>query len=86
MAEYVTYEELRAEITELRADIAGLGARLDTAVAQLRADSAEREARLERSLTRAATIAALLGGGIAALPAYIAVSVALVRLFGGHTP
>lgn len=75
MAEPVTQDQYRADMAEMNA-------RFDTLEARLLQHMAEMELRLERSLTRTGWIAGLIGGGIAALPAYVAVSVALARLWG----
>jgi hypothetical protein len=74
MAEFVTHAERQA-------DLAHLDARFDRMEALLIQHLAETEAHLERSLTRTATFAGLAAGFVAAIPAYIAVTMALVRVF-----
>jgi hypothetical protein len=76
MAEYVTHDELRAEVAEFRLEIRD-------GFAALRTEMGQTETRLERSLTRSATIGGFSGGIVSALSAYIAVSLALARILSG---
>ena len=83
MAEYVSTVQYQTDLAHLDARFDRLESLLTTRMAQLQTDMAQMELRLERSWTRIATIAGLAAGVVSAIPAYIAVTMALVRVFSG---